>query len=58
MTIEIRQMTIRSTVNTRPQGCDADNCDPPADKVEDIRREILAECRLMLQESLREMRER
>ena len=56
MTIEVRQMTIKSTVQQNT-GAGQDTMNSYVD-VENIREEILADCRRLIIELLRERRER
>lgn len=58
MTIEVRQMVIRSTVdpNEHPQTSSGEGTASP--DLERIKAEILAECMEMLREKLRDSKER
>lgn len=54
MTIEVRQLIIRSQVVTAPPAPPA----LPAKDLERLRQQILAECRALVAEQLRQPRER
>lgn len=54
MTIEVRQLIIRSQVVSAPPAAPA----LPAKEMERLRQQILAECRAIVAEQLRQARER
>jgi len=55
MAIEVRQVTVRSTVNAGPQ---RESVSGPRQDPERIKEEILAECRRLILEIMRAERER
>ncbi len=58
MTIEVRQMVIRSTVGADPSQAEGRRPVLPAGELERIKEEILAECRRWMTDKLQEARER
>lgn len=58
MTIEVRQMVIRSTVDSNEQSQTSQGDGSAAMDVERIKAEILAECMELLREKLQDCRER
>lgn len=58
MTIEVRQMVIRSTVDSNEHPEPAHSEEAAATDLERIKAEILAECMEMLRERLQDSRER
>ncbi len=59
MTIEVRQMLIKSCVGQdEPSSGQAQPGEPAREDMEQLKEEILAECRAWLRERLNDMRER
>jgi hypothetical protein len=58
MTIEVRQMVIRSTVGADPAQAEGRRPALPPGELERIKEEILAECRRWMTDKLQEARER
>ncbi len=59
MTIEVRQMLIKSCVGQdEPSSGQAQPGEPAQQALEQLKEEILAECRAWLRERLNDMRER
>ncbi len=59
MTIEVRQMLIKSCVGQdEPSSGQAQPGEPAQQDLEQLKEEILAECRAWLRERLNDMRER
>ncbi|MFM9969260.1 MAG: DUF5908 family protein [Burkholderiales bacterium] len=58
MTIEVRQMVIRSSVDTRKEGAAPAAGEPSVEVLEQMKAEILAQCRELLREKLRDRDER
>ncbi len=59
MTIEVRQMLIKSCVGQdEPSPGQAQSGEPAREDMEQLKEEVLAECRAWLRERLNDMRER
>ena len=58
MTIEVRQMVIRSSVDSPQKSSALQEEEPSAEPLEQLKAEILAECRELLRETLEAGRER
>ncbi len=59
MTIEVRQMVINSSVDSRQkEGSAPLDAEPTAETLERLKAEILSECRELLREKLQDSRER
>jgi hypothetical protein len=58
MPIEVRQLLIKSTVASAPEGSAARPAEPSAQWRERLREEVLAECKAWLEDRLQRMRER
>jgi hypothetical protein len=56
MPVEVRQMLVRSTVQREPG--DAEEKSQHESDLEDLKAEVLAECRQLILDTLRERRER
>lgn len=57
MTIEVRQLLIKSTVGGGSEPAPATD-DAPADRIEQLREELLAECKAWVEDRLQRARER
>ena len=58
MTIEVRQLVIRSSVDSRQKAPAPPDFEPSAEALERMKSEILSECRELLREKLQDGRER
>jgi hypothetical protein len=56
MPIEVRQLVIRSTVDSAQEPAPGDAPDPQA--LEQLRLDILSECKSMVEEQIQQLRER
>ena len=56
MPVEVRQMLVKSTVQREPD--DAEEKSPHPPDLEELKAEVLAECRQLILDTLRERRER
>jgi Family of unknown function (DUF5908) len=56
MPVEVRQMLIKSTVQREPDEGEEKSPDAPA--MEDLKAQVLSECRQLILDTLRERRER
>ncbi len=58
MTIEVRQLLIKSTVNGSPAPAQDDRGPPPGPWLDQLREDLLAECKALVEDRLQRARER